>query len=190
MGDVIVENKGFEEMMRKMEAFPQEMRKEMGKAILAASLDVEAAAKKNVKEKFGGVGHLAASINHKILKSKGVPITGVIGTNLAYAAIHEHGGTIEPKNAKWLTIPFKGVVGKARDYTDTFFQWKKSDEGNTLILYQNVEGGKPIPLFVLVKKSQVPARPYLNPALTANKENVLNKINKAIERSLKNVARK
>jgi phage gpG-like protein len=188
VADLSVDLPDFQKLINKVEGLPAEVRKDMGKTILAVTLLVEKSAKAKVKSNFKGVGALAASITHKIMKLAGLSVAGQVGTNLAYAAIHEFGGTIEPKNAKWLTIPFEGVQGRARDYTDTFFRWKRGKEGQSLILFQNVKGGEPIPLFVLVKKAEIPARPYLNPALKENEQEIVKRISETLVRSLKRVS--
>jgi len=190
MPDLNLELDGFQKLIEKLDELPRTIYKDLGYTILTMTLLVEEAAKARVKANFKGVGTLAASITHKIMKIAGLAVTGQVGTNLAYAAIHEFGGTIEPKNAKWLTIPFEGVKGRARDYQDTFFQWKKGAEGQSLILFQNVKGGDPVPLFVLVKKAEVPARPYLNPALKENAQLITQRIGEAVKRSLASVSGK
>lgn len=86
---------------------------------------------------------------------------------LAYAAIHEFGGTIRPKRVHHLAIPLpaaktaRGVVrGTPRSFDRTFV--KTSKAGN-LILYQQQAAGI-IPLFLLRRQAvQIPARPLLWP---------------------------
>lgn len=190
MADLDLNLEGMDKLMMKIDELTPAVKKDLGRTLLAMTLMVEADAKKRVKENFKGVGTLAASITHKILKVSGFPVSGQVGSKLAYAAIHEFGGTIEPKTAKWLTIPFEGVKGRARDYQDTFFRWKKGADGQQLILFQNVKGGDPIPLFVLVKRVEIPARPYLNPALKQNEQHITERMNEALRRSLKIVAGK
>lgn len=102
-----------------------------------------------------------------------------------YARIQEFGGEVTPKKAKFLTIPFPGIKGFARDFKNTFF--KKSANGN-LILFQNLgktktgrrrrtrgvvdiktrKGFTIRPLFVLKKKVRIDKQPYMKPALVGN----------------------
>jgi len=84
---------------------------------------------------------------------------------VAYAAIHHYGGTIRPKKAKALTIPFPGgpadkrVPLRASDFDDTFIA-----KG---IIFQSLggssrSGGERIePLFILKRSVEIPARPYM-----------------------------
>jgi len=177
----------FKKLISKLDELPQDVYREMGYTILTVTLIVEAAAKEKIHRNFKGIGTLAASVTHQILKVAGLAVTGVVGTNLVYAAIHEFGGTITPKNADWLTIPFADVQGRAKDYTNTFFAWSKN---HNLILFQRTGKGEAKPLFVLVKKTEIPARPYLNPALTENKELIVQRVGESLKRSLERVARK
>lgn len=187
MGDLVINTEGFQKLLDKLAELPKVVYKDMGYAILTATLMVEEAAKQNVHRIFHGKGQLAASITHKILKVKGLALTGVVGSSLPYATVHEFGATITPKNVSWLTIPFEGVTGRARDYENTFFAWRN----NHLILFQSQgKNAKPKALFTLVKQAEVPARPWLNPALNENKKHLEEIISGALERSLKNVAGK
>jgi phage gpG-like protein len=85
-----------------------------------------------------------------------------VGTNVVYAAIHEFGGIIRPKRAKFLAIPFPGVKGSPRDYKNTFvhngiiFQGWQSAKGNV---------GGIEPLFSLKRQVVIPKRPYMSTGL-------------------------
>lgn len=59
---------------------------------------------------FVRTGRLRASILIDT-KRKGKTVSGKVGTNVKYAAIHEFGGTIKPKKGKFLRFP--GKDGKA-----------------------------------------------------------------------------
>ena len=83
--------------------------------------------------------------------------TGVGGAkNVVYAAIQDgtspQGQTIKPKG-KYLTIPFKGVLGKPANFANTFVFRAKS--GN-LIMAQKIAGEEFKPLFTLVKQVTIP----------------------------------
>lgn len=89
---------------------------------------------------------------------------GYIGSNLIYAAIHEYGGTITPKNVQYLTIPmWKGaanMIGGARAVPNAFF---KVTNGK-LMLYGKSKYGV-MPYYLLLKSVTIPARPYIWPAI-------------------------
>lgn len=100
-----------------------------------------------------------------------------------YARIHELSGTITPKKGKFLTIPFPGIKGKARDFKDTFIAkgiiWQKlgltktgkrkrktSKFGFRKGNFKFKGGLQPIkPLFSLVSKVNIKKTPYMRPAL-------------------------
>lgn len=81
-----------------------------------------------------------------------------------YARIQHKGGIIKPKKAKALTIPFPGgpadkrVPLRARDFKDTFIA-----KGIIFrALSRGRSGGSIIePLFILKKKVEIPASPYM-----------------------------
>ena len=141
-------------------------------------------------------GRLAQSIGFRI-EGKGRDMTAEMGsgatvpfprivsgrqgvtksTRVVYANIHERGGVIKPKRAKWLTIPLpealtksgsqlKGGALGARDFPNTFFM--RSKAGNLLIM-QRKGKNKIVPLFVLKKSVTIPARHYLS--ITARETN-------------------
>jgi phage gpG-like protein len=82
-----------------------------------------------------------------------------------YARIQHEGGTIRPKKAKFLTIPFPGgpadqrVPLRASDFDDTFIAkgiiFRTTSRGGR-------SGGEQIePLFILKRSVTLPARPYM-----------------------------
>ena len=89
-------------------------------------------------------------------------IEGHIGAAFPYG-IHEFGGVITPKSAKYLTIPLPAALDNrgvplrksAREWEHTFVATSKA--GN-LIIFQR-RGAAIVPLYVL--KSSVPIRPRL-----------------------------
>jgi phage gpG-like protein len=78
-----------------------------------------------------------------------------------YAAIHEYGGEIRPKKAKWLTIPMDdAAIGHyAREFENLTFVLSKKKEG-TAYLFSDAH----LLMYLLVKKVRMPKRPYIQPA--------------------------
>ena len=143
------------------------------------------------RRKGKGTGNLARKIFAKVKTDKDV-VKGSLNVDLKkvpYAAIHEEGGTIKPKKGQWLTIPFKGVKGKARDFKNTFFIRKSNTKafifqnlGKTKTGKQRRRGGGTFkPLFTLVKKVEIPKRPYLRPAILRNLIFLRSEIKKDLE---------
>ena len=81
-------------------------------------------------------------------------------TDVAYALIHEIGGTIVPKRAKFLTVPVTENAKRAG-----------SPRNMPSLHFGKTKGGQPVLLdqsgrvqYLLRKKVTIPARPYLRPA--------------------------
>ena len=78
----------------------------MRQSLLAGGSVVEAEAKNNILyEGLIDEGRLRASIAAEAITDNEV----LIGTNVVYAAIHEFGGTITPKRAKYLRFYWKEI---------------------------------------------------------------------------------
>jgi len=86
----------------------------------------------------------------------------IIGSNLPYAKIQHEGGIITPKNKNWLTIPLCPIakVKRAPQFDDTFVKFYFDEGKNYGIIFQKADPD-PIPLYKLVKKVSIPARPYM-----------------------------
>lgn len=128
----------------------------------------------NAMQKSGGKKAGGSQMGRSVaidVINNGEGFTGMVGTGLPgkslkckYAMIQDKGGTIIAKS-KYLTIPFKGVTGTARSYSNTFFAFGKS--GN-LIMFQ--KQGKSIkPLFTLVDHVTIPASNWFTGAVDTNK---------------------
>ena len=98
-------------------------------------------------------------------------IQGSIGSDAPYAGIQEFGGTIVPKNAKYLTVPLAAALDgsgvpiypQARDWPNTFVA--KSKAGN-LIIFQK-RGTSIVPLYVLKSSVTIPPRLGMKKTLDA-----------------------
>jgi len=118
------------------------------------------------------LGDLVRSISYEVFPDK---LSVRIGSNLVYAAIQEFGGVITPDKAGALTIPVHpDAKGKrASDFPDLIFI--KREGANPLLVRKS--GGprseKFDIMFVLVKSAEIPAHPYLRPALLENKNQLL-----------------
>lgn len=108
------------------------------------------------------------------------------GGRVKYANIHETGGTITPKNSKYLAIPLDAARTKGgdqrnispRDFENTFIR-----KG---IIYQK-QGKNIVPLFVLKKSVRIPARKYLSKTLAMSQAKIMTSFQKQLERGLSQV---
>jgi len=143
-------------------------------------------------------GHLRRSIGHETdtgaLTVKVGPLAaakGGDGTPIAYAAIHEFGGTIKPKRGKWLTIPSElamtpaGVprYPSARDVPGLRFQ---PIDGSRALLVKDRKGrrARSEVWYYLVRSVTMPARPYLRPAASVSRNRFQRTIENHVSRAL------
>lgn len=164
------------------------VRKAITKAHVAMMLKAEALSKGNAQRQFIGrndrrlSGALMNSIYSGFEQAEGYPV-GFIGVrNVPYGAVHEFGtdglpgGVIKPVKAKKLWIPQYKTIGKM---TPREFIRMKMQNPNMFFLNDKVAGKwenpkskakRLIPMFFLVDKVRIPARPYIRPAIEASLE--------------------
>lgn len=105
-------------------------------------------------------GHMKRNVGLSVTEKKLELGTKVGGAGeVVYASILERGGIIKPKRAKYLTVPFPGVKGVARNYPDSFVI--KSKSGGLLIVQRDGKG-RLKPLFALKKEVKIPAFEWLS----------------------------
>lgn len=128
-------------------------------------------------------GRLRRSITYRV-DTGPQGIDGIVGTNVEYAAIHEYGGTIVPKTAKWLTVPLRAALTpsgvmrytKARDYPNTFIA-----KG---FIMQRQAGGV-VPLFQLRKSVKIPERSFLRSSLREMRPQIENGLRAALREAMR-----
>lgn len=116
-------------------------------------------------------GTLLNSIRTRLEQNSTVSTVTVGSWGVKYAAIHEFGGRIKPKEGKrYLTIPLEKEFRKrrAKDVPGLFFFEAPSGEK---FLARN-EGGQLRLAYLLRSSVYIPARPYLKPALDNNKTKI------------------
>lgn len=128
---------------------------------------------RHIKESIRGrllntrTAHLSRNVGFKISGNENRP-QAVLGTGIppaqsvVYAQIQEKGGTIKPRNRKYLTVPLPGIKGVAANFPDSFIL--KSKTGKLLIVERDGKGGLR-PLFALKTQVQLPAREWFSTPL-------------------------
>lgn len=148
------------------------------------------ATKRNFSEGHGPNGELWPGLKHregKPLRDKGLLMASVFGaghvenatpntltwgTNLSYAAIHQHGGTIVPKNAKALAIPLTREAqraGSPRDFKRPLVLLKRQGKPSLLVTTKGKgKNARLEPQYILLASVTIPVRPFLgwSPKLT------------------------
>lgn len=121
-------------------------------------------------------GRLANSIRPKTLISP-QGVTGIVGSKVIYARIHELGGEIKPKNVRYLTIPMRDAMTPAGVLRKPARRWR-----NTFVLNKNGKkfivqkaGKKKIKFLFLLwdKPVRIKAKHYLQKALDKNKQKII-----------------
>lgn len=155
-----------------------ELRRVLMRELVTVALDAEGRAKENATTSMNvRTGTLRRAIAGTVeAKTDGMQLvlsaggrTG--GKDLRYAKIHEYGGTIRPREKKWLTIPVgaaktkAGVArGSARMFPDLRLQPSANAPQQKAYLVRDVGRGKSARteiLFVLVRRVQMPGKRYL-----------------------------
>lgn len=138
-------------------------------ALLAGGVVVLDAARVNIlAQELVRTRTLSRSLSQEVVEQSDTKAKIAVGTDLEYAAIHEFGGVITPKTARYLAIPVNGASGSPRDRDD--LHAVRSGAGNLVLVNEN--GVQ----FVLKDSVMIPARPYLRPAVDENKETVIEEI--------------
>lgn len=171
MTEVVI---GKEELFAKFQALTEEMQ---GESLIAAAQAgatvIVDAAKENIKgEGLIRTRNLSRSIHSEVDASSATSASVNIGTNVEYAAIHEFGGTVTAKNGKYLAIPVGSYKGSPRDHDDLV---PVKTKGGSLVLMDRSGTVQ----YVLKASVQIPAQPYLRPAMDENQERTINAMAKA-----------
>ena len=136
-------------------------------------------------------GKLAQSIQSKVM-TNGLSVetgSGVkSGSPLPYSDIHEKGGTIKPKNAKYLTIPTSFAMTRAGAAKFTAKDLFNTNPGKVFIAKDMIflkTGKQSIkPMFILKKEVNIPARRYLSTTADQVRTRVVRVISGALKREL------
>jgi phage gpG-like protein len=87
----------------------------------------------------------------------------VMSNNLEYAALHQFGGTILPRNARMLSIPMTVEAqraGSPRDFPRRLFIYRNDEDSLPMLAESDEEGGLVVH-YILVHSVTVPARPFM-----------------------------
>jgi len=151
-------------------------------AVKAGGLVVQGAAQAKAPWK---THHLGRSIHIEVTKNSPNYVEIAIGTDLEYAAIHEFGGVIKPKNAKFLAIPVSSaakILISPRKFKDGELSFLPRSFGGLLV---DRDGEVQ---FVLRTSVTIPAHPYLRPALDENEDEAANAMAKVLAAKLRKFA--
>lgn len=158
---------GEEELIRKFQQLTAEMQGEaLVNTVQAGGGVVMNAARENIKKQgLIRTRTLSRSVHQEVTERDANHAAVEVGTDLEYAAIHEFGGTIQPKSGKYLAIPVGSYTGSPRKYGD--LKLRKTAGGNLVMI-----DSSGIVQYVLKRNVEIPARPYMRPAVDNNHDEV------------------
>jgi len=167
---------GAKELEKKMKRIEKDIIDKMEAAVMTGALIIQNDAKKRAPYK---TGTLRKSIHMETAKKTKESIVIEVGTDLEYAAIHEFGGTITPKNSKFLAIPIGNLKGSPRKHKLRVAQTLKGQ----YILVD--DSGKA--QYLLRRSVTISPRPYLRPALDENEHEIKKRIRDELRRVFEKV---
>lgn len=157
-------------------ALPRYVVEEMKPGIKRAQLLVQTAVRRHASGVSVGAGSDIAPSRGKLAQSWQVgaievrgltDVRGPVGSNLAYAAIHEFGGTIRPRSARALTIPVSPLAARkrARDFQGAFILQTRDGAAYIARRAGGARSARIELLFLLKKQVTLRARHYVSNAL-------------------------
>lgn len=151
---------GQDELLRKFRGMGEAVQgKNLGRVAMIGGWVIRDAARDNIKDQgLIRTRTLSRSLDAEISEQSATRAAVDIGTNLEYGAIHEFGGTIKPKTSRYLAIPVGERTGSPLKYSD--LKVRKTGKGNLVL----VDGSGGVQ-YVLKSSVEIPARPYLRPAI-------------------------
>lgn len=133
------------------------------------------AAKANIKEQgLIRTRTLSRSLHEEISMQGSSVAISEIGTNAEHAAIHEFGGVVRPKTAKYLAIPVGNYRGSPLKHPR--LKIRITNAGNLVM----VDGSGRVQ-YVLKTSVTVPAQPYMRPAFDEHKEEAIDDMGRAFK---------
>ena len=199
MIQILIDPKSIDKLDRKITLLPAKIKSANKRAMKRS---VKAVASHIVKNKLrgnplhsrtAGAAGMAGNISYNATRPEAVrvindEVIGEVKNSTPYANIHEHGGTITPKRAKYLTIPLSGNLTERgvmrvppKSVVNAFFATSK--KGNLIMFGESpLAGGEIVPMFVLKDKVVIPARPYMEPAAQEKRSEIINFFSEEIRR--------
>ena len=203
------DRKRIEKMLSEESA--QRIGKVLFRAFQQAGAQIEGRLKDNVRgpilrvrssRLINSIGSTAVVRGNQVIATIGSGVGAGKGDPVPYAEIHETGGTVKPKNKKWLTIPIgnartlggdkKGGMtafnlfrGAVSGYDGAYVpQWKVGG-----IIFGIISGqkNKLMPLFILAKTVQMPKRRYVSRTLEQSEKEIPNMVIEAVARELRSI---
>ncbi len=151
----------------------------------------------------GGAGGLARRTGtlarswKVVVVGDGLDLTGVLFTNVPYAAIHEFGGTIRPRRGKWLWIPARTLLTPAGVFRgwegvkwDSVFFRRSRRNARNLVALEDRGASKPRHVATLAPEVTIPARMGLRELVKQDRPDRIVDLNRAIRFAMERSTRR
>lgn len=174
-------NSNAKELAEELEDNVKAYKKQLKFQVFRAMTLLEAEVKQQIRSKAGlhvRTGALLNSVTSSVSESLDGLITGEVkSSGVKYAATHEFGATIVPKNKQFLAIPIgdnRRSDGMPKVTTkDLMAMGKGKSFIRKGIIFMKEDGGGIKAMFALRKSVVIPARPFFSTALAAKKDTIL-----------------
>lgn len=148
----------------------------LARTVQVGAMPIVNGAKQNIKdEELIRTRQLSRSIHAEISMRGPAVAEAEIGTDLEYGPIHEFGGTIRPKSAKYLAIPVGTYKGSPLKHPR--LKIRITNAGN-LVMVDSMGRVQ----YVLKTSVEIPARPYMRPAFDEKKQDAIDDMGRAFAR--------
>ena len=151
-------------------------------AMMRGGMVLEAWMKRNVQaQHLIDTGNLRGSITSEI---EGETAVTIGPRNVKYAAIHEFGGTITPKNAQFLAIPVTNearYAGSPRRFPGQLHAQMAGGGGALIDENGDIQ-------YALKRSVTIPARPYVRPAVDEHGTEAVKDIRDYLNAKIKEIA--
>lgn len=128
-------------------------------------------------------GNLKRSLDIAVAQASETYVEIEIGTDVEYARIHEYGGTITPKNAKYLAVPLTEAARAATSpilFAGELHFVPRAGGGTGGTLRDDAGEAQ----YALVTSVTIPATPYLRPALDEKHQAALDEVRRVLAQLL------
>ncbi len=179
--EIVIGKEALIRKFRKLSEISQGM--SLAKTAQVGGLVILNAARQNVKDQdLIRTRTLSRSLHQEISMQGPSMAIAEVGTDVEYAAIHEFGGTIRAKTAKYLAIPVGNYRGSPLKHPR--LKIRITNAGNLVMVDPSGRVQ-----YVLKTSVEIPAQPYLRPAFDEHKGEAIDDMGKAFKKLVEKAAK-
>lgn len=153
-------------LLEKHDLYRRGLKLQMWRVLTILEAGIMAKIRSNFTMRTGGL--LNSIPSSKRVEEDGDKVKGFLGSSMPYAAIHEFGGIITPKRAKFLKFPVE--ENRREDGLPIVPEVSKPrliplKKGGFLVMETAEEGEALLPRFILKESVRIKPRPYFGPTV-------------------------